>query len=58
MVMVGRKGRKTSPSKPIPGMNGRIRYVVGKEAVEGSDTWLERFRTRPGGFKEPRNKIT
>ena len=39
-------------------VNGRILYVVGKEAVKGSDAWLERSRTRPGRFKEPRNKIS
>ena len=55
MVVVGRKGRETNPSKP---MDGRILYVVGEEAaVEGSDSWFERSRTRPRGFKEPRNKI-
>ena len=60
MVVVGRKGRETSPSKPIYAvLNGLILYVVGEEAaVEGSDSWFERSRTRPRGFKEPRNKIT
>ena len=53
MVVVGRKGRETNPSKP---MDGRILYVVGEEAVEGSDAWLGRSRTRPRGFKEPRKK--
>ena len=56
MVVVGWTGRETSPSNRCVVLNGRILYVVGKGAVEGSDTWLERFCTRPGGIKEPRNK--
>ena len=53
----GRKGGKRAHLNRYPVRNGRILYVVGKEAVEGSDAWLERSRNRPGGFKEPRNKI-
>ena len=56
----GNGGSEGEGNEPIryPVLNGRILYVVGEEAVEGSEAWLERSRTRPGGFKEPRNKIT
>ena len=47
---VGRGGKRAHPNR-YPVLNGRILYVVSKEAVEGSDAWLERSRTRPGGFK-------
>ena len=52
---VGRGGKRAHPNR-YPVLNDRILYVVGKEAVKRSDAWLERSRTRPGGFKEPRNK--
>ena len=55
--LLGREEKRAHPN-PYPVLNGHILYVVGKEAVEGSDAWLERSRTRPGGFKEPRNKFT
>ena len=54
---VGRGGKRAHPNR-YPVLNGRILYVVGEEAVEGYDAWLERPRTRPRGFKEPRNKMT
>ena len=50
-------GKRAHPNRYAV-LNGRRLYVVGEEAVEGSDAWLERSRTRPRGFKEPRNKMT
>ena len=51
MVVVGRKGRETNPPKTIPGMEcSHSLHVVGTDAVEGSDAWLQRSRTRPGRF--------
>ena len=52
---VGREGKRAHPNRYAV-LNGHILYVVGVEAVEGSDAWLGRSRTRPRGFKEPRKK--
>ena len=54
---VGREGKRAHPNRNAV-LNGCILYVVDEEAVEGSDAWLERSRTRPREFNEPRNKIT
>ena len=52
---VGREGKRAHPNRYAV-LNGHILDVVGEEAVEGSDAWLGRSRTRPRGFKEPRKK--
>ena len=55
----GSEGEGNEPTQNrYPVWKARNLFVVGKEAVEGSGAWLGRSRTRPGRFKEPRNKIT